>query len=481
VGTEIVAVLPVHGLTDHQLGLSWDVEELVGSVLLADSARAVAGEMNLRLLPPLRLSLAPYHPALTPADPETFHAVLHNLAKGLKAAGVTQLALWSTNPWNHELLEAAVCDLRVEHGLRTYVLTLEATGLSLHPRLGEERAKVQALACHLTGSAPTPEPAAGEPSDIRFRPGNWQHYPPVPELTVERPEQIRVGAVERLAALWREIAAVQSGRSPDKASAAVKAPSPEAFPEVYPAERRAHYLPALTPTETRLWAATNPLVILPLGAIEQHGPHLPLGVDSMIAEAAVLGLIQRCGEAVCLGPTLVYGKSNEHADFPGTLDLGGTVLRRLLKSMIGQMHALGFRKFAVLNTHGGNSAVLLYTLRELQAELDIRVGMLRLPGSGEQSPQETAWGFHAGEWETSVMLSLVPEWVQMDAAISHYPPQAESDGGLKPGTAPAMFGWSIRDLAPEGVLGDATKATAAKGERWFEAALDDLADTIRSL
>jgi creatinine amidohydrolase len=107
--------------------------------------------------------------------------------------------------------------------------------------------------------------------------------------------------------------------------------------------------------------------------------------------------------------------------------------------------------------------------------------MLRLKASDELNPQERTWGFHAGEWETSVMLAIAPDTVQMDRAICHYPAFLEDPGKLRPENAPATHSWVTRDIAPDGVMGDATKATAEKGRRWLDTALDQLAAQIRDL
>ena len=125
---------------------------------------------------------------------------------------------------------------------------------------------------------------------------------------------------------------------------------------IYPAARRTRYLPALTPAELReLPAKESALVIIPVGAIEQHGAHLPVGVDAMIGEAACDGLHTRlpADAPVWFGPTLTFGKSNEHTGFPGTISLSARTLRRHVRALVNDLHGHGFRQFALLNTHGG--------------------------------------------------------------------------------------------------------------------------------
>jgi len=122
--------------------------------------------------------------------------------------------------------------------------------------------------------------------------------------------------------------------------------------------------------------------------------------------------------------------------------------------------------------------VIDYTLRELQSEHGLVVEHLRLPTSSELSAQERAWGFHAGEWETSLMLALAPDLVDQTKVICHYPVKLDDPGQLRPESAPVIHAWQTSDLAPDGVMGDATAATSAKGHRWFEEAMQKLSDAV---
>ncbi len=478
-----LVVQPVHGLVDHQVGLCWDVEEVVASVLLNESTGHLPQEVKLRVLPPLRSAHSPYRPALFSPEPEDLRATLLQIARGIKQTGARKLAFLSTNPWNSEIVDVASRDIRIELNLQTFVVELGGLGLSLHPR-SADRGRVQALASHILGQKPENTPSGGAPRDIGFRPGNWMEYPPLAPVEPFDAEVLIEQAGKRLAGLWSEIAdraPLENESIAAPAPATTRPPLSRVHPVLYPIGRRSTYLPALTMSQTELLARQNPLVIIPVGAIEQHGPHLPVGVDSIIAESAAEGLARRLGDAVCFAPTLNYGKSNEHHDFPGTIDLGADLLQRSIITSVRQMHKLGFRQFAILNTHGGNSSVLVYTSRQLQIELGVRIGMLRLPGCDELSEQERTWGFHAGEWETSVMLAIAADTVLMDRAICHYPASIGDPGELRPENAPAVYSWKTRDIAPDGVMGDATRATVEKGRRWFEAALDEVAESIRSL
>jgi creatinine amidohydrolase len=232
------------------------------------------------------------------------------------------------------------------------------------------------------------------------------------------------------------------------------------------------YLPGMTRAQIaalpdKAWAP----VIVTTGAIEQHGPHLPVAFDSLMGQVwldRVLPLLSP--EVSCyVGPPITIGKSNEHTGFPGTLTISKETLRLQLLAIARQLSAWGFKVMAVLNTHGGNSSVLTYTLREIEAVHGLRAVRLR-PGVELQpalSAQEAAYGFHAGELETSWLLAVAPEKVKMDKAVCEYPARIDDPGELKPEAAPATFAWVSQDVSWSGVMGDATAATEEKGEAWI--------------
>ncbi|WP_324726060.1 creatininase family protein [Actomonas aquatica] len=482
-----LAILPLHGWGDHGLGLGQDVEEVIGGAVLSNALRALPHPGVVRVLPPWRQVLAPY-PGLADLgglDPETAHDVLHEIAAGVKQAGYERLLFFCTSPWSGEWIDAASRDVRVGLSLQTFVIELGGLDLHLHPN-SPDRARAQAVAASVLGQTPCPPSPTTlpPPIDLSFRPGNWRSVPAVePDLSLSG-DTILAEAAARLAALLTEVM-VRPGLNPRPEASAWIAPTSVKIPECppFPGPRRSRYLPALNTSElTSMPSKEQALIIIPVGAIEQHGPHLPVGVDAYIGEATCAALSARLPDApVWFGPPLPLGKSNEHLDYPGTISLSARSLRRLLLAQIEKLVALGFRQFALLNTHGGNSAVLVYTLREIQQRWGVRAGMLKVPSTNELSAQEATWGFHAGEWETSIMLHIAPHLVAMDKALCHYPATLQDPGLLRPESAPAIFSWMTRDIAPDGVMGDATAATAEKGERWFEAAMDQLAEQIRDL
>lgn len=472
-----VAILPIYGLGDLGLGLSLDVEEVLGASILTTACQITAPNPAVTVLPPLRFGLNPYQNAIGRVDPDTLHKTLREIAQGVIRAGYEKLLFWTTNPWNSELVDTASRDIHIEQEIQTFIVELEGLGLSLHPA-SPDRVKTQALAAHLSDCSPDPT-NDGQPRDADFRPGNWTDLPGIEFDTDSSTTELLDKSAKLFAELINEVAHRAPVDGEETVRSLTKFGDP---PKCYPTYHRDRYLPALSRKQLlKLEGKADSIVIIPIAAIEQHGAHLPVGVDSMIAEAACHGLAERLTSDMWFCPPLYYGKSNEHEDFPGTVSLSAKSLRQLIMALVRNLHAEGFRQFALLNTHGGNSSVLTYTIRELQQELDVRAGMLRLKATEGLSAQEKTWGFHAGEWETSVMLAIAPERVEMERAICHYPATLEDPGKLRPENSPVIFSWKTRDIAPEGVMGDAPKGTAEKGERWLNAALDQVADQIRDL
>jgi creatinine amidohydrolase len=219
----------------------------------------------------------------------------------------------------------------------------------------------------------------------------------------------------------------------------------------------------------------NVVIIQPIGAIEQHGLHLPIAVDSAIS-LGVLGkaLEQLDDDLPAYGlPCLYYGKSNEHSGFPGTITLRAQTLLAVITEMALSIYASGFRKLILMNSHGGQPQIIEIAARDIHQEYpDFAVFPLftwRVPHIvGEMlTPQEQAYGIHGGDAETSIMLSLLPQQVHMDKAVKEYPQGLPEDSLLDmEGKLP--FAWLTKELSKSGVMGDATVATKAKGDRILE-------------
>lgn len=214
------------------------------------------------------------------------------------------------------------------------------------------------------------------------------------------------------------------------------------------------------------------VIVQPMGAIEQHGPHLPLVVDSAIC-VEVLGRAFEQLDPNVLGyclPPLYYGKSNEHCHFPGTITLSAQTLLMVLQDVATSIYRAGFRKLVLVNAHGGQPQVLEIAARDLhQVYPELMVFPLfvwAVPNcAGELlSAKELELGIHAGDAETSLMLSIMPEQVRQDLALAEFPQNLPQPSWLTmEGALP--FAWVTRDLSASGVLGDPTVATVEKGDK----------------
>jgi creatinine amidohydrolase len=245
------------------------------------------------------------------------------------------------------------------------------------------------------------------------------------------------------------------------------------FPEIYFNEMTSTDL-AEAGTAVENWVA-----VLPIAATEQHGPHLPLGTDSLINE----GLIQRFAEGkaadypVTFLPAQQIGKSDEHMAFPGTLTLTGETARSSWVQIGEALATSGIRRLILLNSHGGNSAVMEQVALDLRHShiLCVATSWSRLgDASGIFNQNERDYGIHAGDIETSLMLALRPDLVRMEAAESFGSEQAEfaADNHLLRAYGRHSFGWRMEDLNRYGAVGDASAATAEKGEQLIATALD---------
>lgn len=472
-----IVVLPVHGFADHGLGLPLDAEELVGSAVLHAAVKALGASVPLLVLPPFRFGLAPYSHTLFGVDFPTALAGLLEIASGVKKAGFAKLVFFNTSPWNGELTATAALEARVAQGLSTYIVASAGIGLGFHPA-DEKRAHAQAVAAHLLSSTPAIS-AAADVRDTGFRPGYYAQPAPVAfDASLNGPE-LFLAAAGRLAGLLGEIAV---HRTPARI-AGIATAIPAFAPSPWPADRT-RYLAAFTRRALEeIPGKEKALVIIPTGAIEQHGHHLPLGTDAMLGQLWLAHALPKlpASAPVYVAPPVTYGKSVEHADFAGTLTISALTLRSQLLALAAQLKALGFRQIAVLNTHGGNSATLVATIRELQTSLGLRIGLLSGYYKPAQNPQEAAFGFHAGEWETSLMLAGAADVVRMDRAVCEYPARVEDPGLLRPEAAPAVFAWKTSDISKSGVMGDATLATEEKGRLWLDEASSALARKIQDL
>ena len=224
-----------------------------------------------------------------------------------------------------------------------------------------------------------------------------------------------------------------------------------------------NYIDAATATwqECRDFLQRYPFAILPLGATEQHGLHLPQNTDSLIAEALALQVGKQSVGMIL--PTIPIGYSWVWRDYPGSLTFSFDTFRSVIKDIAVSLGRNGCRVLLIMTTHGANPQPIKYTIRELVDHTPMRVLRAFYPNLNQvmTDADSTAWqplNFHAEEFETSLMLHLHPDLVDMTKAVSEYPPYSLD---YEMSTLP------MGALSESGVFGDATVATAEKGEKWF--------------
>lgn len=241
---------------------------------------------------------------------------------------------------------------------------------------------------------------------------------------------------------------------------------------------------------SRYWAELNTrdfasldaaatVAVLPLGATEQHGPHLPLAVDSVLADGIVKAALPLLAPElpVLFLPTQQIGLSPEHARFPGTLTLSAETLIRVWKEIGAGVARAGVRKLVLFNAHGGHVGAMDIVARELREAHDLivySVNWFNLP-LGELAPGR--FDVHAGESETAMMLALAPQLVDMGQAkdfASTSQERAKTYPLLGNGRS-AKLGWAMQDYNAEGAAGNAAAATPAQGLALVDAAAKQLA------
>ncbi len=219
-------------------------------------------------------------------------------------------------------------------------------------------------------------------------------------------------------------------------------------------------------------------VVVPFGAVEQHGPHLPLGTDAIFGDELGRAAAERLD--AFLAPTVRVGCSSHHMAFAGTVTVQEATFHQVVADIVHALAAHGFKRLVLLPTHGGNFRPLGDAVAKMGGVDGVKVVTFPdvslllnaiLPVAAQMGFTPAEGGVHAGEWETSMMLALRPELVRMDRAAPGY------TGDLMSGVQ-KFFDEGVHAVADNGVFGDPRRASAAAGERYIQSLVDLIVRTV---
>lgn len=236
-----------------------------------------------------------------------------------------------------------------------------------------------------------------------------------------------------------------------------------------------NYLAEMTRDEIAERLATHPVAILPLGATEQHGSHLPLGTDNYLAEEYSARIAERINGVVL--PTIPYGYSWVWKDLPGTITVGHRTLEVFLADVIESVERNGFSMLVLVDGHESNVTTMKYVVRDYAAHSDFPIVRLFYPKiasvRAEICESDMWFGMiHACEFETSLMLNSHPELVDMSRAVREYPEFSEDY---------SYGAEQLGNISTSGVFGDPTPATADKGRVMLDRFVDEAVRIIEKL
>ncbi|MDI9953764.1 creatininase family protein [Rhodococcus sp. IEGM 1305] len=236
----------------------------------------------------------------------------------------------------------------------------------------------------------------------------------------------------------------------------------------------------MTAEQLRERAGLGGLVLLPVGSIEQHGPHLPTGVDALLATEAANRVAAQLAESlsVVVAPTLWWGLAEHHMRFGGTLTLSLPTYHAVLRDVCRSIMRAGFTRIAIVNGHGGNISALNAIVNELTAELPVTIAVTTYLTAAADDVAHILAGqsgvMHACEGETSMMLAAHPELVVLGRLSDAHGPEC----GLQSDNVPVYLWRSFEEITESGVAGDARLATADKGEKLLAVCAQRLADLL---
>ncbi len=243
------------------------------------------------------------------------------------------------------------------------------------------------------------------------------------------------------------------------------------------------HLGDLTWPEAKERLAAVDLALLPVGAIEQHGPHLPLDTDAFDAAYLAEQVAAACKtpRPIVL-PLIPYGVSYHHEDFPGTVSVSPEALSRMVHEVGMSVARHGIKKLIIINGHGGNGPALNFAAQLINRDARIFTSV----DSGETSDHdidalvETPNDVHAGEIETSTVLAIRPDRVQMEKAVAAIPRFSTPYLDFSSHRSISWYGRTAR-ISPSGVMGDPTKATADKGRQIWDVMIRNLVELVEHL
>ncbi|HEY0249644.1 MAG TPA: creatininase family protein [Gryllotalpicola sp.] len=230
------------------------------------------------------------------------------------------------------------------------------------------------------------------------------------------------------------------------------------------------------------------IVVQPTGSIEHHGPHLPLVTDYLMADEIAAAAVERAaadGLDVWQLPTIAYTKSDEHSWAPGTVWLDSQTAFETFVQAGRAVALMGAGTIVYANGHGGNTALLQVVLREVRKRYGLKTFLMptltRTPAPNGEDRDENGLGIHGGAAETSIVLHLRPDLVDLEGVENWAPPHLAGYEHIRFNGGPVSFGWLSNDFGTPGVVGDPRHATAEFGARLWDASVDQAVASLAEI